>query len=119
MNQTSRIIRPLLEFLFPTAPAETILLYHGVIRKLAHVTEYAVLGVLACRAFRTIFDSRLYALLASFALVFLIASLDEFNQSFNSLRTGSPWDVAIDIIGGAVSIFMYFLLARRNRGAQF
>jgi hypothetical protein len=50
-SRTSLIIRPILEFLFPAALPETIDFYHGVIRKFAHFTEYAVLGLLACRAF--------------------------------------------------------------------
>ena len=39
MSQTSRFIRPLLEFLFPAAPEETLLIYHGYIRKAAHFTR--------------------------------------------------------------------------------
>jgi len=50
MKETSRIIRPLLEFLFPSASPETLTFYHGYIRKLAHLTEYAVLAFLAVRA---------------------------------------------------------------------
>ena len=48
---TSRIIRPLLEFLFPTASEESLQLMHFYIRKCAHFTEYAVLGYWALRAF--------------------------------------------------------------------
>src|SRR5687767_8128567 len=51
MSHTSRIIRPLLEFLLPGAPEETLQFYHGIIRKLAHFSEYAILALLACRAF--------------------------------------------------------------------
>ena len=111
-GRTSLIIRPILEFLFPFAPEETLIFYHGMIRKLAHFTEYAVLGLLACRAFRKLVNRYL---LMALGLVLLVASLDEFNQSFNPLRTGSPWDVAIDVSGGVVAIVLYFLLARRNR----
>ena len=111
MNQTSRIIRPVLEFLFPSASSETLLFYHGGIRKLAHFTEYAVLGALACRAFAELM-SRPFLFAAG--LVILVAVLDETNQSFNPLRTGSPFDVLIDVSGGVVAIVVFYLLTKRN-----
>jgi VanZ family protein len=111
-GRTSLIIRPILEFLFPSAPEETLLFYHGLIRKCAHFTEYAVLGLFACRAFRIFASPRVY--LASIALVCLTASLDEFNQSFNPLRTGSPYDVVIDLSGGVIASFIYSLVTGRR-----
>lgn len=114
-GRTSLIIRPILEFLFPNAPEETLMFYHGAIRKCAHFTEYAVLGFLSCRAFLTRFESRWLVAVISLGLVVLISSLDEFNQSFNPLRTSSPYDVAIDISGGTVAILLYFLLTRNRR----
>ena len=108
MSQTSRIIRPLLEFLFPTATPETILLYHGIIRKLAHLTEYAVLGFLACRAFVFLQHPFVFAAL----LVFAVAAMDETYQSFNPLRTGSPVDVLIDVSGGIVAIVLSYLMRK-------
>lgn len=116
-GKTSLIIRPVLEFLFPSASEETLGFYHGVIRKFAHLSEYAVLGVLACRAFRSSIElhHRYRTIVAAIAVVLLTASLDEFNQSFNPLRTGTPWDVAIDATGGIIAILLYHLLARRRR----
>ena len=100
MNETSLIIGPLLHYLFPDAPETTIALYHGYTRKLAHVTVYFVLGVLAVRSFadRGPWPRVLIAML----IVATIAALDETNQSFEPTRTGSPWDVVLDCFGGAV-----------------
>lgn len=78
MDETSRFIRPLLEFLFPAASAETITLYHAFIRKCAHFTEYAVLALLAYRALANV----KFIDLAHPACSRHRASLDEFNQSF-------------------------------------
>ncbi|MBX7054125.1 MAG: VanZ family protein [Pyrinomonadaceae bacterium] len=97
MDETSRFIRPLLEFLFPAASPETITLYHAFIRKCAHFTEYAILTLLAYRA---ITNEKL-RLIAPLILVVAVASLDEYNQSFESTRTGSINDVLLDIAGGA------------------
>jgi VanZ family protein len=113
MNETSRIIRPLLEFLFPTALPETLTLYHGYIRKFAHFAEYALLAALAFRALAPF--KHKYALALGFAAV--VATADEFNQSLNPSRTSSPWDVALDITGAAFSILCFAVIAivRRSR----
>jgi VanZ family protein len=102
MSQTSRFVRPLLEFLFPSTPEETLIIYHGYIRKLAHLTEYAILALFAARAFRYSANSFLHNnwLILSIVVVAIIATIDETNQSFNSARTGSVYDVLIDCFGG-------------------
>jgi VanZ family protein len=116
-NNTSRIIRPLLEWLFPAADAVTLDVYHGYIRKLAHFTEYAVLAFFASRAFwyssQTVL--RKFWFLWAFLFVVSVASLDEYNQSFNNARTGSVYDVLIDIAGGLFTVAAFYLLKMRGR----
>ena len=117
MSKTSIFIRPILLFLFPNAPEETLTIYHGYIRKLAHFTEYAVLAFIALRTFRSPANEFLqkHRYFVSFILVFSIASLDEFNQSFIASRTSSFWDVLLDTAGGlTVLIFVYFIKIRYN-----
>jgi VanZ family protein len=115
---TSRIIRPLLEFLFPTASEESLQLMHFYIRKCAHFTEYAVLGYWALRAFiRTASEwLRNHPYISAFAVVIVVASLDEFNQRFISSRTSSVWDVLLDISGGIFGIAILFFVSRYKRG---
>lgn len=120
MSNTSFLLRPILEFLFPNATEETLLIYHGYIRKFAHFAEYAALALFASYAF---WDSTLkvlqkYWYLFAFLLVVLVASLDELNQSFNPTRTGSIYDVLIDTVGGMAMIlflccFRYFWLKEK------
>ena len=114
MSQTSRFIRPLLEFLFPAAPEETLHLYHGYLRKFAHFAEYAILAFLALRAFATSSSAAVqkYRYLLSLAVVVLIAAIDEANQGFSAARTGSAWDVLLDISGGIVMITVMWVLGR-------
>lgn len=114
MNETSRVIRPLLELLFPTSDAETITFYHGIIRKFAHVFQYGVLGVLAVRAARAISVRSFFALL----FVVAIAIADEVNQAFNPARTSSAWDVALDTVGGILGISIYLLFSRRRSSVK-
>jgi VanZ family protein len=118
MAATSRIIRPLLEFLFPTASEDSLQLMHFYIRKAAHFTEYAVLALWAVRAFRRssaeVFSRHFY--LAALALVAGVAALDELNQSFNPLRTSSGWDVLLDIGGGVAAILLHYFVSKVRKG---
>ncbi len=111
MSNTSRIIRPLLEFIFPTAPEETLLIYHGYIRKMAHLTEYGVLAFWASRAFwnSSVKVLRKYWFLVAFVLAVMVALIDEYNQSFNTARTGSIYDVLIDASGAIVVVIILFV----------
>jgi len=93
---TSRIIGPLVLWLFPNTSPETLATIHFIIRKLAHFTEYAILGVLAARAFRT--SPRWF--LISAVLIIVYALLDEYHQSFVPSRTASVFDSFIDMAGG-------------------
>jgi VanZ family protein len=109
VSNTSHFVRPLLIFLFPDAPEETLQIYQGFIRKLAHLTEYSILAFWAMRAFygSAIGILRKYAFVYAFLLVVLIASIDETNQSFNAARTSSIYDVLLDAAGGALMIFIF------------
>ncbi len=124
MPQTSRFIRPLLEFLFPNSPEETLILYHGYIRKFAHFAAYAVLAFLAVRAFvgSSIKFLRNQWFIAAFGLVLLVASIDETNQSYVASRTGSIYDVLLDCAGGLTMILLsalYKFMIRKEPGKIF
>ena len=110
-QNTSIFIRPLLEWLFPDVPSATLDVYHGYIRKLAHFTEYGALAFLASRAFwysSQPFLNKFWFFWA-FLIVFFIASVDEYNQSFNVLRTGSFYDTLLDASGGLTMILFFYL----------
>ena len=111
MSETSRFIRPLLHFLFPNAPEETLIVYHAFIRKCAHFAEYAGLAFFAARAFSTssIRLLRKYWSVFAFLIVVFVASIDEYNQSFNPARTGSGYDVLLDCAGGLTMILLFVL----------
>lgn len=108
MSNTSRFVRPILVFLFPSADEPTLLFYHGIVRKLAHFTEYAVLAILAVRAFAGTGRKYIYAIV----VVVAVAITDEFGQSFRPSRTASLVDVGIDIAGGITMITIAYLFAR-------
>lgn len=119
-SETSRIVGPLLNFFFPNMPEATKAIIHGYVRKTAHFTEYAVLAFLAARAFSGSASHILqkWRYILALILVAVIASLDELNQSFEASRTGSVWDVAIDISGGLVMIVVLWIFHSRKSNAQ-
>lgn len=119
-TETSRIIGPLIAFFFPSADETTIQLVHAAIRKTAHVTEYAILAALAARAFLSSDVPWLQNKWAvwAMALVAVTASLDEFNQSFNSMRSGSPFDTLLDISGGLLAVILVWLFLNWRKRKQ-
>ena len=125
MSKTSVLIRPLLEFFFPNAAEETLIIYHAFIRKCAHFTEYAILAFWANRAFSgsSLKLLRQRPFIFSFLLVLLVASIDETNQSFLASRTGSFGDVLLDVSGGlamilSLALYGFFVGKRGDRGRQ-
>ncbi|HEY8226251.1 MAG TPA: VanZ family protein [Pyrinomonadaceae bacterium] len=110
---TSTFIEPLLKWLFPNASLATLTFMHFVIRKLAHFTEYAVLAILAARAFDRsgLTGSRNRWFLISAILVIAYALLDEYHQSFVPSRSASVIDSLVDMTGG----FTALLIIRRRR----
>ena len=120
-SNTSRIIRPLLLWLFPDTSEESLAYVHFLVRKAAHFSEYALLALLAARAFRTSHKRRLKELwwLAAFALVACVALVDEYHQSFLPSRTGTIYDSLLDMTGGAAALAcaaLWLSLRRRGRG---
>ena len=76
-----------------------------ILRKGAHVTEYAVLGGLLYRAL----GRETLALAAGIAY----AATDELHQHFVRGRHASPVDVAIDAVGVAVGMLIWLRLRER------
>jgi VanZ family protein len=115
-SNTSRIIGPLFKWLFPDITATQLLSVHFTVRKLAHFTEYAILALLAARAFIPSTNRRLRHawFMAAFSLVALIAFIDEYHQSFLATRTGTIWDSLIDITGGAIALVVFRLWRMRE-----
>ena len=83
--------------------------WDDVLRKCAHVTEYAILGFLLLRAI----GRELPALL----LGVLYAASDEFHQHFVHGRHASPIDVLIDSVGLLIGIFVVQRLVLQSRRA--
>jgi VanZ family protein len=97
---TSKIIEPILRWIFPSASIATISLMHGLIRKAAHFTNYAILFWLLIRG---PLEKRPYAALACCVIY---AFLDEGHQIFAVGRGPSLYDVALDSSGALFGRFL-------------
>lgn len=117
MSETSRHMLPWLDWLTGDLDWRTRYKILAAIRKLAHLVEYAILAVLTFRAaLRTARKNRLAT--AGWVAAFLVAALataDEARQALTATRTGSPYDVLIDMTGGAIAIAAVIVIMRRMR----
>jgi VanZ family protein len=77
---------------------EAFEILHAVVRKLGHLAGYAIGGALAFRVTRR--------MPTALALVLLVASLDEIDQSFHPRRTASALDVLLDMVGAFIAIWI-------------
>ena len=101
---TGAWLGPLLRALLPIASPEELATVHLLIRKAAHVIEYAVLAVLWRRSVGGAWGP--------LGLAVLTGSLDELRQSFTPGRGGSMADVLLD---GATATMALALMAARGR----
>lgn len=75
-----------------------------VLRKTAHIAEYAILTFLAWRAISDREDKKGGKYLIT-AIIFsvLYAASDEYHQAFVAGRVGNPADILIDALGIAIA----------------
>lgn len=104
-------IQGIFQKLFPGIAAqmdpETVYRINFNIRKTAHVTEYALLAILAYRAVAfgdSRFRDRLVVL--PFLISVLYAASDEYHQSFSVIREGAAADVAFDAFGVTIGLLL-------------
>ncbi|MEO6051349.1 MAG: VanZ family protein, partial [Pyrinomonadaceae bacterium] len=114
MAETSRFVGPILKYLFPNISEETLRTIHGLVRKTAHFTEYAILAFFIVRALSksSVAAFRSYRYVLALIVVAGIAGSDEFNQSFEPSRTASVWDILLDITGGFTMIVLLWILGK-------
>ncbi len=110
---TSRFLRPLLRWLMPDASYHELVRIHMGIRKGAHLAEYGVLALFTLSALRASTRAAMLRL-AGLALVWVlaIAACDEARQSFAATRTGSAWDVGLDVAGGVLALALAIAYTR-------
>ena len=118
-EETSRFVIPLLHFLLPAAEPTTLDLLHEIIRKCAHLVNYAILGVLLFRAIRA--PHKGWAMRWAFWAVLIAgtyACSDEYHQSFEAGRGASAMDALLDTTGAtAAQVATWLFLKDRGQSA--
>ena len=84
-----------------------------VIRKIAHITEYLILGILVFSFVNEFKIDR--KIIISLLICLIFSSLDEFHQLFIPGRTGKILDVFIDMIGVLLGIGVLLLIHKNLR----
>lgn len=117
LQHSSRIIEPILRWLFPHLSNATVHEVVFLVRKCAHLTEYAVLALFIWRALRKPVRNDLRPwnwreALIVLGWVALYAASDEIHQLFVSSRQGSVLDVLIDTSGASLSLLAVWAIGR-------
>lgn len=118
-HHTSRILYPLFHFLF-AVDHKRFETWNFFIRKCGHVVGYGLLCLLLFRAWRETLpvpgNPRWTIRWANIAILgtALVASLDEWHQSFIPSRTGTVHDVILDTCAGIGVQIVLFLFLRRS-----
>lgn len=117
---------------------ELIHMLEFLLRKAAHMTEYAILAILSFALLRqyspivrktsrnhremqtkkvpaSLLQQPLFQLLLVCCFVFLYACTDEFHQRFSSGRSGNLKDVLIDTTGGLLGGLFFLLCSHIHR----
>jgi len=97
----------------PVADAHWEILHH-YIRKTGHFLGYGTMGLLWLRAWWMTLPRARFLLDALLALLgtAVVASADEFHQSFLANRTGLPSDVLLDCCGAFVLLLLAYVALR-------
>lgn len=113
--QSSRILGPLLHWLFPDIASEQVAFIHFAIRKFGHWLEYFFLAILLYRALHDESPGKHSFRPAAWTIILALiwAAIDEFHQSWVPSRSASLIDVMIDGFGGLFGTFWMHL--RHNR----
>ncbi|MEG1732153.1 MAG: VanZ family protein [Longicatena sp.] len=87
-----------------------------IVRKSAHMSEYALLAILFALFFKASGYEKYYVI--AFVCVILYASSDEIHQLFVRGRSGQIVDVVIDSIGGLLGLWgqqIYFWIVMKRK----
>jgi VanZ family protein len=118
---TSRVLYPIVHFLFGVDPIRFIT-WHHYVRKSGHFIGYFMLSFLLFRAWRkTLPSSSLWELrwaATAFFISALVGSLDEWHQTFIPTRTGLVSDAILDSAAALIAqilIFLWFSVGSSRR----
>jgi len=111
---TSRFIDPFCTWLWPNITFLQLETVHFLVRKVAHMTEFALLALLLLRALSLNRGDARKWISSAWVLATAYAASDEFHQSFVPGRNSSVVDVLIDSTGAALGLLLCYLVLQRR-----
>ena len=112
---SEHILAKLLRQIIPAITPSMLDGFNAVARKMAHLTEYAILAVLLYRALHQGYQRKMIQAFRNSAVIAVIfAAFDEFHQSFVASRTPSVTDVMIDAAGAGIGIVVLLYIHKRS-----
>ena len=138
-QNTSSILRPIVERWFGHINDSSWDLYHHYLRKTGHFVGYGLVAFTFLRAWLhtldlpgsppallvgwlrgpgPLFAWRLQSTLLAIVSTAIVASCDEYHQSFLPDRTGSPYDVLLDTAGACALCLLIWLLCWSRRQSR-
>jgi VanZ family protein len=115
---TSTLLEPIVQWIKPGASEEEFEMVHFIVRKIGHLSEYAVLGLLLLRALRqtTLRSNHSQWPWRAAGVALLVAATyaatDEWHQSFVPGRTPAVADVMIDSCGAFIGLLSAYLVEK-------
>ena len=109
-NQVVETVQEVVKIIAPQSPIATATgedyeRLHTSIRVLAHFTEFALLGMLACGCFLVYIQDcgldKRYWLIGALSVV-IVPCIDEWLQSFTANRAAEWADIWVDLSGGCI-----------------
>ena len=85
------------------------------VRKAAHMTEYAILGLPSFAFYCGILKKEMRQFLAALLTAAVYAATDEFHQYFIPGRSAEVRDVCIDTLGAAIGLAILFFTLKVAR----
>jgi VanZ family protein len=80
-------------------PGPRVFFWDFILKKTAHMFEYAILFILVTNALKQWFPNNLNLYLVTFVICISYAISDEYHQSFTPGRSPQPLDVYYDFLG--------------------
>ncbi len=105
-DRTNGPLRHIWEWLFGPVGDRTWHIIHVLVRKSGHFMGFGLVGLTWLRAWRMSLPKASFLRVELLAMIgtAIVASADEYHQSFLPNRTSSPRDVLLDCVGALVMI---------------
>jgi VanZ family protein len=123
-EHTSRFLRPLFERLFGSFSDTAWDFFHHALRKSGHFVGYGTVGFTFLRAWlhtlrrrgpTALLPWRVESTILAIFSTAIVASADEFHQTFLPGRTGTPVDVLLDTAGATTLCLLVWLICWSKR----